>query len=491
MTHKIFARMLMVAALALVPASLSLAQSSETAPPKVDAGVDALPEVTTPTVTSAPAVSPTAKASEVLNIQSSEGQMIRLSQPVSTIFVANPDIADVTVKSSQLIYIYGKKIGETTVFAVDSKDNIVASRRVVVGLNLGRLRAALAQLAGSKIRANSVDDVIILSGSVETAGEALDAVQLASRYLPQTGNSANQIINRITVNGPNQVNLRVRIAEVSRDAVKTLGVSNNVGDNLFGDSGFSIGFNSGINFPDGAFGVSSLVNSSIGLQLDALVTEGLATVLAEPNLTALSGESANFLAGGEFPIFVPDSDGAINVEYREVGVSLAFTPTIVNGDRISLRVRPEVSDLDRSTGITLQGTTIPGITTRRADTTVELGSGQSFAIAGLIKNESAQNISKFPGLAELPILGTLFRSEQFSHGQSEVVIVVTPYLVRPTSAANIQVPTDGFVPPNDVDRWLNGRQNSEVPTPQPVTTATPGESAGSAGLVGNVGFQLQ
>jgi pilus assembly protein CpaC len=435
------------------------------------------------------------KPTETLNIQIDEGQVIKLPAQASSVFIANPDIADVQVKSPQLIYIFGRRVGETTLFAADDKDNVVTAQKIVVGLNLTQLRSALTQLTGgNRIRVSSVDDMIVLAGSVETTGDALDAVRVASRYLPD-GSAPENIINRLTVSGPNQVNIRVRVAEVSREAVKTLGFESTASNSkIFGDVGFSVGFDPGIALTGAAAtgGLSSTWGAtSLATTLTALVDDGLATVLAEPNLTALSGETASFLAGGEFPILIPDStNGTVTVQFREYGVRLSFTPTIVNGNRISLRIRPEVSERDDSRSISLAGSTVPGLNTRRAETAVELGSGQSFAIAGLIQNNSSQDVSKYPGLGELPVIGALFRSDRFRQNQSELVIVATPYLVRPTSAENITLPTDGFVAPNDIDRWLNGRMTSEKPTPAPVSTATEDLSPASS-LTGQMGFTLQ
>lgn len=432
-----------------------------------------------------------------------EGQVIRLPAAATSVFVANPEIADVQVKSGQLLYLFGRRAGQTSFYAVDANDNILISRNLVVGLNLAGLRNAINRITGTpRVTASSVEDMIMLSGSVDNASMAQDVVKVATRYLPQAVTAAalgsdqvdlgrNYIINRMSIDGNNQVNLRVRIAEVSREAVKTLGLAGSVGSDT-GVIGFS--FDSGVaTTENNATGFVSTVLGATPLSatLEALVNDGLATVLAEPNLTALSGETASFLAGGEFPIPIVSSQGDVTVEFREFGVRLSFTPTIVNGNRINLRVRPEVSDRDDSRAVNFGAGQIPGLTTRRAETSVELGSGQSFAIAGLLQNNSTQSVQKYPGLAEVPVLGALFRSDRFRQNQSELVIVVTPYLVKPVSASQIAAPTDGFVPPNDIDRWLNGRMNSETPTPAAVPLARRGSSTAEGGLVGDVGYVLQ
>lgn len=446
----------------------------------------------------ATATSPT----ETANLIVDEGQVIRLPANATSVFVANPEIADVQVKSGQLLYLFGRRVGRTSFYAVDAADNILISRNLVVSLNLAALRNAVNRIASGRVNASSVEDMIMLTGSVDNASVAQDVVKVATRYLPQALIAANQgsdqvdlgrnfIINRMTIDGNNQVNLRVRFAEVSREAVKTFGITPSVGSST-GNFGFA--FDSGVATTEdnATAAVSTVLGATpISATLDALVDDGLATVLAEPNLTALSGETASFLAGGEFPIPIVSSQGNVTVEFREFGVRLSFTPTIVNGNRINLRVRPEVSDRDDSRSVNFGAGEIPGLTTRRAETSIELGSGQSFAIAGLLQNNSTQTVQKFPGLAEVPILGALFRSDRFRQNQSELVIVVTPYLVKPVSASQISYPTDGFVPPNDIDRWLNGRFNSATPTPERVPVARQGSSTAEGGLVGDVGYVLQ
>jgi pilus assembly protein CpaC len=225
--------------------------------------------------------------------------------------------------------------------------------------------------------------------------------------------------------------------------------------------------------------------------IDALDREGLISILAEPNLTALSGETASFLAGGEFPILVPGSDGQVTIELKKFGVSLAFTPTLLDAGRISMRVRPEVSELSNEGAVTIPvagGTlTVPALTVRRAETTVELASGQSFAIAGLIRNNVAQSVQKFPGLGDIPILGALFRSSDFKRNESELVIIVTPYIVRPAPGNNLALPTDGFSPPSDADRVLHGGTYRRNPRKGEPSVVAPDGTR----LVGPAGFILE
>ena len=464
--------------------------------PAAYAGV--APSMPVPPVTETTQVKPT----ETLNLIIDEGQVMQLPRPATSVFVANPAIADVQVKSGNLIYIYGHAPGQTTFYVVDAADKVIASRTVIVGFNLTALRTAIRQLTGANdVTVKQVNDMIMLGGHVENATMAQDVERVATRYLAAgaqgaSANGANSmILNRMSILGSNQVNIRVRIAEVSRSSIKTLGVTTNVSNpKLMGNVNIGFGFDSAVNLTGAAAAANAATTmgtTTISAALDALVGNGLATVLAEPNLTSLSGETASFLAGGEFPIPVPDGSGGYTIEYREYGVRLAFTPTVVNGDRISMRIRPEVSDRDDSGAVSFGGGSIPGLITRRAETSVELGSGQSVSIAGLLQNSTAQNVSKYPGLGDLPMIGALFRSDRFQRNETELVIVATPYLVKPVST-QMATPVDGFVPPNDVDRWLNGRMNSEKPTPEAVPISQSGHSAASDdGLVGSVGYIVQ
>ncbi len=426
-----------------------------------------------------------------IDLEVDKGVLIRLDRPASTVFVANPEIADIQVKSPRLIYLLAKRPGETTLYAVDRSERVLANRRITVKHNLSRLNRALKRLLpDANIKVISVDSSLVLSGSVATATEAEDARRLAESIIQENG----QVILKLDVTAPNQVHLRVRIAEVSRAVIKQLGIDWNA---TFRTGGFLLGLATGnplisatsfLNKEGVNSVVSSFKSSKLDLNglVDALDDEGLITVLAEPNLTALSGKTATFLAGGEFPIVVAADDNKVTVEFKEFGVSLAFTPTILGRDRISLRVKPEVSQLSTTGSVEISGFSIPSLTTRRADTTVELGSGQSFAIAGLLQNNITHDIDKFPGLAEVPLLGALFRSDKFRRDETELVIIVTPYIVRPVSATRMAAPTDGLVAPTDRDRILHGRMYR--PTLQ---NGPRGPRADDGkGLVGPAGFVL-
>ncbi|MEN9719141.1 MAG: hypothetical protein RIQ99_2019, partial [Pseudomonadota bacterium] len=346
----------------------------------------------------------------------------------------------------------------------------------------------------------------LLTGTVAAPEDAAEAQRLVQAFV---GKEAN-VISRIKTATPLQVSLRVRFAEVSHSLVKTLGL--NLNSISSGGSGFQFGIGQGRSFattfrPGSPLGMGAKTTVAIpdlndptmlrevaatsvtpgeigttlagagrflGLDLlgalDAGETIGMATTLSEPNLTALSGETANFLAGGESPIPVGQGQGVTTIEYKKFGVSLAYTPTVLANGRISLRVRPEVSELSSQGSVTLNGFQVPALTVRRAETTVELGSGQSFMIAGLMTNASQNAIKKMPGAGDVPILGSLFRSTNFQRGDTELVIVITPYLVNPVNANDIKLPTDGYQAPDDLQRVLGNQESdgkSGAPRPHP------------------------
>jgi pilus assembly protein CpaC len=435
----------------------------------------------------------------LLTVEVNEGTLLRLDHPAAEIFIANPDIADVQVKSNRVVYIFGRTQGETTFYALDKNDRTIFSATINVTRNVSALRGALKQmLPGAPITVTTLGQLIVLQGNVGSPSEAALAENLARSVLATDG-----IMNSLNILQPTQVNLRVRIAEVSRSVLKELGVN---WEGFVSGSGFGFGIMNGrdvsniiadpvTGLPLEIFGRASEAGSIAGeiftggldlnYAIDALDREGFLKVLAEPNLTALSGQSANFLAGGEFPIPVPSRDG-IGIEYREFGVQLDFTPVVMDSGRISMHVKPEVSDLSSAGAIRIEGINIPSISTRRAETTIELGSGQSFAIAGLIQNSVVQDSDKYPGLGDIPILGALFRSEKFRREESELLIVVTPYLVRPVSDRQIVLPTDGYIAPSDMSRFVNGKR--WVPTQQPGTAGA--DAVKGPSLKKRAGFQL-
>ncbi|WP_374764142.1 type II and III secretion system protein family protein [Yunchengibacter salinarum] len=400
---------------------------------------------------------------QALSLSMGSGVLVRLDRPASEVFIANADIADVQVKSPRVVYVFAQKQGETSFYALDDQDQVIFGTTVRVTPPLKAVRRALEQtLPDLPVSVTALGNMLMLSGRVESPVQAA----MAERVVRQV-TGTDTLLNQISIAQPTQVSLRVRIAEVSRVVLKELGFNWQGG--LFGGDvqvgiarGRSFGGDLGSFFGPGDQATSLFTGITTGdldlnAAIDALDQEGLLTVLAEPNLTALTGESANFLAGGEFPVPVPDENG-IGIEYRPFGVSLSFAPTVLDSGRISMRVKPEVSDLSEAGAIRIQGISLPSITTRRAETTVELGSGQSFAIAGLLENSITQDNSRLPGLGDIPILGALFRSESFRREETELLIVVTPYLVRPTAPQNVSLPTDNYLAPTDAERLIRNDQ---------------------------------
>jgi pilus assembly protein CpaC len=427
-------------------------------------------------------------------LEVNKGTLIRLTAPAATVFIANPDIADVQVKSPSLIYLSAKSPGETVIYAVDASDSVLLNSPVRVEHDISRLRSSLRQLApGERISADSVDGNLVLTGIASDAGKADKVRALAAAIAGEVKGS--QVINRMTVATPNQVNLHVRIAEVSLTALTAIGVNwHKLGSNLIINTNNptaimgSIGANEII--------VGRIASQAISAVIDALAQEGLVTDLAEPDLVALNGQTASFLAGGEFPVPIAGSSSATNgvptitVEFKSFGVSLAFTPTIIDAHHLNLRVRPEVSALTSVGAVSVpitstQTITIPALTVRRAETSVELGSGESFALAGLLQHTSEQDISKVPLLGDIPILGALFRSNRFQRNETELVIIVTPYLVNPVTT-RVAAPTDGLIHPSDPQQVLFSapyRQGLPPPARGPL-------NAGGGGLIGPGGFRL-
>lgn len=378
---------------------------------------------------------------QVLELSAGRGQLINLGTAVSDIFVADPNIADVRVVSPTTLFVHGNQLGRTNIFGMGADGN------VVFGVNLEVVPdAAIAQ---ARLRALSPDgntnielvsDQLVAEGAVNDVEEAIQVAALSDQLAATEGPTANNTV----ISSSQQVNLRVRFAEVSRDDVVNLGVDwsalGNTGD-------FLIGLSTGPDIGDIGGLANDLVNGAPGSGdinveafIDALHQEGIISLLAEPNLTVINGETGNFLAGSEIPIPVPGADGTTNIEYKEVGVSLDFIPTLLPGNRINLRIRPEVSTPSPTGGVIINGIAVPAFSVRRTETSVELASGQTMALAGLFQRDVSTDINKFPLLGDLPYLGQLFRSERYQRSETELVILITPYMVQPTNNPNIALP---------------------------------------------------
>jgi pilus assembly protein CpaC len=404
-----------------------------------------------------------------LQLSIGEGELLRLARPSSSVFIANPDVADVQVPSSGAIFVLGKKAGTTTLLAIDSANQTILRKTVVVRHNLAEMQQLLKQrFPNYQFELTSAPGSLMVRGTVDSP-EEVSAV--AATLSPQLSKD-EKLVNEVSIPKSNQVQLRVRVAEVSRDINQQFGFNWQA---LMQPGHLVSGIFSGRDFYTTTNGVGTYVlpsnnawsmlggysggGYSVQAMLDAMDEEGLITIMAEPNLTALSGQTASFLAGGEFPIPVAQSSttNTITVEFKSFGVALDFTPTVLSGNRISLLVRPEVSQIDSNNSVVIDGATIPGLSVRRMQTTVELASGQSFAVGGLLQDNMAETLSRFPGLGSIPVLGKLFSSQKYQNNKSELVVIVTAYIVRPTDGQALRTPLQSLKPASDVEKIVQQR----------------------------------
>jgi pilus assembly protein CpaC len=472
--------------------------------------------------------------------------VIDLPAEAADVVVSNPEIVDAVVRNANRVYLIGKKIGQSNAFFFDRQGRPIGHLDIRVEPDAQTLNTMIAKIVpAARVRAEALSGSLILTGTVPSAADADRVLQLAKQLLAgaqgqgaaaatqAVGSYSGNIVNSIVVEGEEQVLIKVRVIELSRNIVKQLGinvdleniinrvVSEDTFVNLATANGFSIagqllggltasgglvdntvqpnslsfpgsiagsvppetagvgGFefdpaDTIINNPDGTttliprttFGPgSSVTNQRIGATVRAFERAGLARTLAEPNLTAISGESAKFLAGGEFPVPVAADNGQIAIAFREFGIGLAVTPLVLSGGRISLKIATEVSDLSQSGAITLQGISIPALSVRRAETTVEMPSGSAMVIAGLIQESTRQAIEGVPGAKDLPVLGAAFRSRDFVNNDTEIVIIVTPYLVKPTDPKNLKTPLDGYRNASDAGGFFRQRLNAVYKAP--------------------------
>ncbi|RVT42183.1 type II and III secretion system protein family protein [Sphingobium algorifonticola] len=435
-------------------------------------------------------------------------RVVNLPGRMSDVVVANPEVADVFVRSNNQIYILAKAPGETTVSAISKTGQTLYTTLVRVGNNLTSVDQMLTlAMPDAAIQVSTMNGMILLTGTIKAPEDAAEAERLTQAFV---GKDVT-VVSRLRTATPIQVNLQVKIAEVSRNLLHQVGTnvtglgtgsgsfSGYIGRNTrnFGDFGDFVPGNTdnitrGFTFQQPTDSSTSigflakLFGMDIAGALDLAETTGLATSLAQPNLTSLSGETASFLAGGEYPYAISNGIQGNTIEFKQYGVQLAFTPTVLSDGRISLRVRPTVSSLDFSIN-----SSVPALRSRSVETTVELGSGQAFMIAGLLSNDTANNVDKVPGLGNIPILGSLFKSRNFQRNETELVIVVTPYLVKPVNAADIRLPTDGFRTATEAQGLLEQKSSdgisgarapgpmvapgapSSAPAPSPLASAAP------------------
>jgi pilus assembly protein CpaC len=425
----------------------------------------------------------TVSGSRTLTLTPGKALDLALPRDVREVLVADPKIAEVVVKTPRRAYLIGLKPGETNAFFVDETGARVAALNLRVSLDVGALREGLKALAPhTPIKVQAVNETIMLSGEVASADVAESARQLARRFVKDD----NHVVNLMRVAHPEQVLIQVKVTEMRRTVAKKLGI-NLLG--IGGDVNLRTGVQSdGLALFDNRFGnvmVGGAVAGFRNLQaaLEALEEDGFVKTLAEPNLTAMSGESANFLAGGEFPVPVGrDDQGRITIEFKPFGVGLKFTPVVLDGGRISMRISTEVSSINNDTAegaLTLADTRIPALLVRRAETTVEIPSGGSLVLGGLLRNDAANESRGLPGLGKLPVIGQLFRSDDFRRQESELVVIAVPYIVRPTRPSQLSAASDEFKVADDMERIFLGRLYARRPG-----------GAASAAAKGPVGYIL-
>jgi len=393
-----------------------------------------------------------------INMIFGKAMILRSTTDVDRALVAEPEVVSVRPISAREIYVRPVSVGITNLILWQDQE-VVAIYEVNVVYDLSRLKQRLFELFPNELELRVMSDPdmdsITLAGRVSSTSNLDQILTMVEAFAPR-----ENIRNLVRVGGVHQVMLEVQVAEVKVNALKRMGVNFNL-INMAGQ--FEIGFLSetptNINLGIGSMGIrSSPDNNNWQWQglFDALKENRLAKILAEPSLVALSGQTASFVSGGEIPIPVLDREGNVGVEFRPFGIQLAFTPTVLDGNRIAIEVEPSVSELDSSTSISILGALIPGTTVRKASTSVELRDGQSFAIAGLLSENFQEGVSMFPGLGNLPILGALFSSKDFQSRETELVILITPRLVKPILASEQPVPTDFYIPPDDAEFFLLG-----------------------------------
>ncbi|CAH6891662.1 Type II and III secretion system protein family protein [Vibrio chagasii] len=412
-----------------------------------------------------------ASAASALDVTINEAKMIRLPEKAKSIFISSTHIADYQTLTNTKVMVFGKRAGSATITVLNEQERVIYTNKIRVTHNSHEFNELVKnKFPEASVNAESLGGKLWLKGQVPSPMMAHNIVSLAKGYLSpivdqtqqqESSNTQNnagssntttkdqpmqsnedELINQLVVTMPNQVNIRVKIAEVSRNVSNKLGIK-------WGSIAGGVGQFSFSKLPN----VSSWGKPSITALIDALATNGMMSVLAEPNLTAMSGEDAEFLVGGQVPLPLITAD-TTQIEYKDFGVKLNFTPTVLSQNRISLKVNPEVSNVSIESQQVIHGTNFPSFTTRSAATTIELASGQSFALGGLLKSEDIEQLQKVPLIGEVPVLGSLFRSTEFTRRETELIIIVTAYLVQPTRSDSMQLPTDGLIPLSDVERLL-------------------------------------
>ncbi|MEM8980140.1 MAG: type II and III secretion system protein family protein [Pseudomonadota bacterium] len=431
-------------------------------------------------------------SSSVLNVPMNRAVVVESEDPFAELSIANPQIADISTLSDRTIYVLGKTPGRTTLTLLGPDGRLIANVEVQVAPDVAEFKERLRQiLPGEEIEVRTANDGIVLSGTASSIERMDRALDLANRYAP------DRVSNLMVVGGSHQVMLKVRFAEMQRNVSKQL----DGGLNLSGGNGNLLAVGSG--GLTGAGGQGSITNAfnlngeAIGASifgfdidslrldflLEALEQKGIVRTLAEPNLVALSGQEAKFLAGGEYPVPVAQDSGLITVEYKPFGIELNFVPRVVDGDKINISFETAVSSIDPTNSFTQNGFTIDAFRRREANTTVEMRDGESFAIAGLIQDTFQDLNNQVPWIGDVPVLGTLFRSTSYQRGQTELVIIITPHLVSATRGEALALPTDRIVPPTERELFLGGRVIGQAPKKGPVAEVAKQDFTGSYGYV--------
>lgn len=405
--------------------------------------------------------------------------ILNLQQDAAEIFVANPTVANAIVRTARTIYVIGTSAGQTSLFALDKQGHEIASYEINIGRDIGELSQILqAAMPSTRIVVRTVGDAIILTGEVNNAEEAQRAADMAEGFAKQTSTAGatavgGLVVNSLTIRGRDQVMLKVTVAEMRRDIAKQLGISSSSWGALTQYNPFAIQGTIAQSLSGVASGVA--INTGNGLQatLQAFERAGVTRTLAEPTVTAISGESAKLTVGGQFPYstgYICSGVGAASTctngaAFKDYGINLVFEPVVLSEGRILLHLGTEIADLDYQHSVLIGGVPTPGLLTRRNETTIELPSGGTIATAGLIQQKSQQVINGLPGLLNVPILGTLFRSRDYQRNETELMIMVTPIIVKPVGPNQIARPDDGFTDSSDPQAWLLGRMNRLYATP--------------------------
>jgi pilus assembly protein CpaC len=411
--------------------------------------------------------------SSTLSVPMNRAVVVESETPFAELSIANPAIADISSLSDRNIYVLGKSPGLTTLTLLDASGQLITNVNVRVAADISEFKERIRQIMpGEEIEVRTANDGIVLSGTVSSASKMQRALDLAERYAPE------RVSNLMSVGGVQQVMLKVRFAEMERNVSKSLSASLALNGNaLSGDLGLSAGTNTNNtaasqgNSLSGTIPQTSEQNGAmllgfnagsveVGVLLEALENKGVIRTLAEPNLTALSGQEAKFLAGGEYPVPVSQTDGRVTVAFKPFGIELNFIPRVLDDRLINLELEAAVSEIDPTRGFELNSFKIDAFKRREATTTVELRDGESFAIAGMLKDDFRDLSGQVPWLGDIPVLGALFRSAEYQRSQSELVIIITAHLVTPTRGEALSLPTDRVKPPSEKDLFLNGRVSS-------------------------------